>query len=113
MYTIAWLTPDMTLLPEVEQALTFVPARLVIISDLSALPSLPVDLILWQDTMFDEEAYLMLKHQCPHVIHLVEHRQRQDRLCPITSAGAPRWYIVIPFDPEELGFIIGLLLKQT
>ena len=78
----------------------------MIVNQLQDLPLSPVDIILWSPTTYDESIYLTLTRHCHQVLQLIERDQHHKRLCPIKSKGAPRYYIVCLFDPEEAGLII-------
>jgi hypothetical protein len=106
MITVFWLTQDLTLQPDIVQACAFAQADLRIGTNLHELPTQPVDVILWSPAMYDETTYLALTKHCYQVLQLIERERHHNRLCPIKSKGAPRYYIVIPFDPEEVGTII-------
>lgn len=111
MTTVLWLTDDLALEAEIEQAVAFAKAELHIATSAEYLPRTPVDVILWWPTTNDEETYLTLTEHCHQVIQMVKRGQHQDRLCPIRSAGAPRYYVIVPFDPEELGTIIRHVMR--
>ena len=113
MTTVLWLTDDLALEAEVEHAAAFAEAELHIATSAEYLPRTPVDVILWWPTTNDEETYLNLTEHCHQVIQMVKRGRHQDRLCPIKSEGAPRYYVVVPFDPEELGTIILHVVRRA
>jgi hypothetical protein len=106
MTSVLWLTDDLALQSDIECAVSFAHAELRICTRLQDLPRTPVDVILWLPTAYDESTYLALTEHCHQVLQLIERGHHQHRLCPIKSKGAPRYYIVTPFDPEEAGTII-------
>jgi hypothetical protein len=113
MTTVLWLTHDLALQPDIERAASFANAKLHIATHVQDLPPAPVDVILWSPAAYDEAAYLALTERCRQVLQLVERGGHQDRLCPIRSKGAPRYYIVTPFDPEEAGAIIRGVVERA
>ncbi|NOK63800.1 MAG: hypothetical protein GFH27_549283n32 [Chloroflexi bacterium AL-W] len=113
MATVLWLTDDLALEAEVEQAAAFAEAELHIATSVEYLPRTPVDVILWWPTTNDKETYLALTKHCHQVIQMVKRGWHQDRLCPFRSEGAPRYYVVVPFNPEELGTIICHIVRRA
>jgi hypothetical protein len=113
MTTVLWLTDDLALQPDIERAASFANAKLHICTHMQELPPTPVDIILWSPAAYDETAYLALTERCHQVLQLLERGAHQDRLCPIRSKGAPRYYIVTPFDPEEAGTMIRSIVERA
>jgi hypothetical protein len=113
MTTVLWLTDDLALQSDVERATSFANAELHICTTLEKLPRSPVDIILWSPDAYDEATYLALTEHCDQVLELIERGRHQLRLCPIKSKGAPRYYIVVPFDPEEAGTIIRGVVERA
>jgi hypothetical protein len=113
MTSVLWLTDDLALQSDIERATSFANAELRICTRLQDLPPTPVDVILWSPTAYNETIYLALTEHCYQVLQLIEREHHQYRLCPIKSKGAPRYYIVIPFDPEEAGTIIHNVAERA
>ena len=113
MTTVVWLTDDRAIQPAIEAAVALIPGSLIIIDQPSALPAPRVDVILWKDEHLAEATYQALLLRCMQLITLVARGQRQDRLGPLRSEGAPRYYVVVPFDPEELAAIVQCSLQQA
>ena len=110
MTTVVWFTDDLTLSPAIESATSFANARLQICTQMQDLPQTPVTIILWSPTSYDEAIYLQVTERCKQVVQLIKRDHHHQRLCPIRSKGAPRYYIVVPFDPEEAG-ILSTVIK--
>jgi hypothetical protein len=106
MTTVVWLTDDLGLLPGIEAATSFANATLQVCTQIQELPQTHIPIILWSPASYDEATYLQLTEHCDQVIQLIVRDNHHQRLCPIKSKGAPRYYIVVPFDPEEAGIII-------
>jgi hypothetical protein len=64
MSTVFWLTPELTLQPDIAQACAFAQASLQIGTNLHELPTQPVDVILWSPAIYDEATYLALTKHC-------------------------------------------------
>ena len=106
MTTVVWFTDDLALLPAIESATSFANATLHVCIQMQDLPQTPVSIILWSPTSYNEAIDLQLTQRCNQVIQLIERDHHDLRLGPIKLKRAPRYYIVVPFEPEEAGMII-------
>jgi hypothetical protein len=108
---VTWVTDTLTLQPVIEHAVARLSAQLVIVSEPAAVPSAPIDLLIWSPTSFDRARYEQIRPRCLHMVMCVPKGMQVARWYPRYD---PRWasyWVVIPFDADEFAVILEHALR--
>jgi hypothetical protein len=112
MELLTWVTEDLSYAHDMDLAATHAVVRLVTVASIEAIPDETV-LVVWSPNQYDEDDFLAIEKRCKRIITLVPRSKHHTRLCPIRGHVSPRWYIVLPFDPEEAGVIIRGAINRS
>ena len=109
--TIALLTHDTSIHPPLKAVTDQLKTDLIVVQSVEALLSVPVNLIFWFPSQFDDQMHEQLQRICPHVLVFFRRKpynpeQRMGAGSLITAT-----CLFNPFDPEEISIIVSSRLK--
>jgi hypothetical protein len=108
---VAWVTDSLTLQPAIEHAVAHLNAQLVIVPEPAAMPSAPIDLLIWSPANLDRARYEHIRPRCLHMVICVPKGMVIPRWYPRYDRRWPSYWVVIPFDADEFAIILAYALR--
>jgi hypothetical protein len=108
---VAWVTDTLTLRFAVEHAVAHLNAQFVIVSEPAAIPLAPIDLLIWSPTSLDRTRYEQIRPRCLHMVICIPKGMIPPRWYPRYDPRWPSYWVVIPFDADELAVILEHALR--
>ena len=108
---VVWVTDTLTLQPAIEHAVARLNAQRVIGSELTAMPTAPIDRLIWSPTSLDRARYEQIRPRCLHLVTCVPKGMVVPRWYPRYDPRWPAYWVVIPFDADEFAVILGYALR--
>lgn len=109
--TVAWVTDTGTLQPAIEQAAGHLNAHLVIVSELGAMPTDAVDLLIWTPLRLDRPRYEQLRQTCSYMVICIPKGMVIPRWYPRYDPRWPSYWAITPFDTDEFVVLLECTIR--
>ena len=108
---VTWVTDTRTLQPAIEHAVARLSAQLVMVSEPAAMPTAPIDLLIWSPIRFDRARYEQIRPRCLHMVICIPKGMVVPRWYPHYDLRWPSYWAVTPFDADEFAVILESALR--
>ena len=109
--TVAWVTDTWTLQPIIEHAIARLNAHLVMVSEPAAMPTDPVDLLIWSPLQLDRARYEEIRPRCFHMVICIPKGMEVPRWYPRYDLRWPSYWALTPLDADEFAIILEYALR--